>query len=83
MNPSITPKMSNVVVLWNFEATVTTSMEVSSAPRKAAVATVNPDQASGSDVPMSRVAIAAPVPAPALTPIMCGSASGLRNTLCI
>ena len=35
------------------------------------------------DVPSAIVAMAAPSPAPPLTPMMCGSASGLRNTACI
>ena len=83
MNPSITPKISSVVAFLRFRATVATRIEVSSEPAKAAAATVSPDSAAGSEAPIRRVAAAAPVPAPALTPMMCGSARGFLKTLCI
>ena len=82
-NPSITPKISSIVAPRNLDATNITRKEVSNAPMKAAETMVRPESAAGRDVPIKRVAAAAPVPAPALTPMMCGSASGLRNKLCI
>ena len=68
--PSITPKIRRVVVLCILEETSMTRAELRRAPTKAAETTVNPDKAAGRELPMIRVAIAAPVPAPALTPMM-------------
>lgn len=83
MKPSITPNMRSVVAPCILDATRITSADVRIAPTNAAVTTVSPDNAAGNDVPISKVATAAPVPAPALTPIMCGSASGFLKRPCI
>ena len=82
MKPSITPNTNSVVTDRNRAETATTSAAATKAPRNAATATVNPVK-KAADVPSAIVAMAAPSPAPPLTPMMCGSASGFRNTACI
>ena len=82
MNPSITPNTRSVVADRNRADTATTIAAAKAAPRNAAIATENPVK-KAAVLPMTIVAIAAPSPAPPLTPMMCGSASGFRNTACI
>ena len=82
MNPSMTPNTSSVVADRNRAETRTTRAAARNAPRKAASATVKPVK-KPVETPRAIVAMAAPSPAPPLTPMMCGSASGLRKTACI
>ena len=79
MKPSIIPNMRRVLALWNFfEARRMISAEAI-APTEAARATDRPPEGEMADI----VAIAAPRDAPALTPIMWGSAKGFLKMLCI
>ena len=84
MKPSITPTSRRVFPLRTLEDAVTIRNEAAAAPMKAAMAMLSPPGTMVPAPPASTmVATAAPVPAPALTPIMCGSASGFRKMACI
>ncbi len=87
MKPSITPKTRRVVPLRKRLETSTIRADARIAPANAAPATVRPamdENPESRPVPeISRVAIAAPRPAPPLTPMIWGSARGLRKTDCI
>ena len=84
MNPNMTPKISRVVALVNRLEAARMIMPAANAPAKDAVTTDNPEKNPvPTIVPPHIVAVAAPNDAPELTPIICGSASGFLNTLCI
>lgn len=81
IKPSITPKISKVPAPANFLDAAIMVMAVAAAPMNAAPAMDNVDVMP--PVIPHKVAMAAPRLDPALTPMICGSASGLRNMLCI
>ena len=86
MNPSITPKISKAEAVRNLLDAASMMIDVRTAPVNADPVIVNSWMNGGSadcKRPLSIVAKAAPNDAPALTPMMCGSASGFLKALCI
>ena len=83
IKPSKIPNTSKVLPLCNLPAARMMATEITPAPKKAAADTDKPASKPPPTPAISKVAIAAPSPAPALTPMICGSARGLRKTACI
>ena len=83
MNPAITPQIRREEDLFILNDTARISAADTRAPADAAAAIDRPVKAGDIAAGRARAATAAPSPAPALTPMMCGSASLLRNMLCI
>lgn len=76
MKPSMTPAIRSSearLILVDIQMII---RQIHIAPIDAAILVTSP-------VPNVMVAIATPVPAPALTPRICGSANGFLNTACI
>ncbi len=76
MKPDIIPNISRVAALFSFEEAARMMLADMIAPE-------NADSIMDMSVELSMVAVAAPSAAPALIPMICGSASGFLSMLCI
>ncbi len=83
MKPSITPKIRSVAALRTFFDAAMITAAPAPAPMNAAAATEISWKRLPIELAAHKVTAAAPSEAPELMPIICGSAIGLRNMLCI